>query len=360
MYIEYLKLINYRNYEMLDLKLTKEANIFIGDNAQGKTNILESIYLASLGKSHRTKRDKELIMWNSEAAYIQIYVCKERLNKKIDMKIFKHGAKGLNINSIKVNKLSELIGALNVVMFSPEDLKIVKESPVYRRKFLDIELCKLSKAYLHNLTQYKKALGERNAALKKINNKELLDIYDMTLASFGIKIIKDRIEYIKNLNLYGKKMHKDITQNREVIEFRYISPLNEITEEELYKLFVKNRERDMFNKSTNVGPHRDDFEIIINEMDTRIYGSQGQQRTAVLTIKFASLKVIKHITGEYPVLLLDDVLSELDSNRQRYILNSIKDVQTFITCTGISDIREHISGETKVFLVNKGHIDEIT
>lgn len=359
MNIKYLKLINYRNYESLDIQPTEQVNVFIGNNAQGKTNILESIYLASLGKSHRTKKDKELIMWNKDAAYIQMYVEKERIDKKIEMKIFKHGSKGLNINSIKVNKLSELIGALNVVMFSPEDLKIIKESPVYRRKFLDIELCKLSKSYMYNLSQYKKALNERNAALKKLKNKELLDIYDTTLASFGIKIIKDRIQYIHNLNLYGNDIHKDITNNREGIEFKYITSLKNVTEEELYDLFVKSRDKDLMNKTTNNGPHRDDFDVLINNVNTRVYGSQGQQRTAVLTLKFASLKVIKHITKEFPILLLDDVLSELDKSRQKYILNSIKDVQTFITCTGISDIKENISGKTKIFEVVEGEVKQM-
>lgn len=360
MYIKYLKLINYRNYEILDLEPTKEVNIFIGDNAQGKTNILESIYLASLGKSHRTNREKELIMWNRDAAYIQVYVSKERLDKKIEMKIFKQGSKGLNINSIKVTKLSELIGALNVVIFSPEDLKIIKESPTYRRKFLDMELCKLSKTYMYNLTQYKKVLSERNAALKKIQNKELLDVYDITLASYGIKIMNDRIAYIENLNLYGEEVHKEITHDKEKIEFKYVTSLKNINENDLYELLVKSRDKDLFTRNTSNGPHRDDFDIYINDVNTRIYGSQGQQRTAVLTIKFAALKVIKHLTKEYPILLLDDVLSELDSSRQKFILNSIKEVQTFITCTGISDIQTHITGETKIFNVINGVVKEVT
>ncbi|PRR80360.1 DNA replication and repair protein RecF [Clostridium liquoris] len=358
MYIKYLQLINFRNYNKLSIELDKNVNVFIGDNAQGKTNILESIYYSSVGKSHRTNKDKEMINWNAESAYIKLYVVKNRLDKKIEIKIFKEGKKGINVNSIKINKISELLGILNVVMFSPEDLKIVKESPSFRRKFLDIELCKLSNKYYYNLVQYNKVLNERNALLRK-GGKEFLsiiEIYDKQLSKFGAFIIKEREKYIEKMNEKGVIIHNDITAGAENISFGYLSSIkgeNDI-ESELFNALYKNRKSDFEKKNTSVGPHRDDLSIKINHVDVRNFGSQGQQRTATLTIKFSSLEIIKDITGEYPVLLLDDVLSELDSKRQKYILNSIKNIQTVITCTGLENIKNHIEGNYKIFNVVKG------
>jgi DNA replication and repair protein RecF len=363
MHVKYLQLMNFRNFDKLGIELNKGTNVFVGDNAQGKTNILEAIYYCSLAKSHRTNRDKELINWNGTDAYIKLYVCKTRLDKKIEIKIFKEGKKGININSIKVLKLSELVGSFNVIMFSPEDLNIVKDSPSHRRKFLDIELCKLSSRYYYSLTQYKKILNERNMAIKKWNtNSDIIDVYDRKLSEFGAIIIKDRITYVEKLNLIGKKIHSDITSNSEVIEIKYLTPIkgSDNIGEQLYSLLCKNRKRDIETRTTSIGPHRDDFSIDINGNDARIFGSQGQQRTSVLTIKFSALAIIKELTGEYPVLLLDDVLSELDTKRQEYILNSIKEVQTLITCTGINDIRKHLNSESKIFEVISGELREIT
>lgn len=358
MYIKYLQLINFRNYEELSIELNKNVNVFIGDNAQGKTNILESIYYSSIGRSHRTSKDKEMINWNAESAYIKLYVAKSRLDKKIEIKIFKEGKKGINVNSIKINKISELLGVLNVVMFSPEDLKIVKESPSFRRKFLDIELCKLSDKYYYNLVQYNKVLNERNTALRK-GQKEfssIIEIYDKQLAKFGTLIIRDRERYIKKMNEKGNVIHSDITAGVENISFSYVSSIKgqDDIENEFVNTLYKNRKSDFEKKTTSIGPHRDDFSIKINDVDVRSFGSQGQQRTATLTIKFSSLEIIKDITGEYPVLLLDDVLSELDSKRQKYILNSIKSIQTIITCTGLENIENHIEENYKIFKVVKG------
>ena len=363
MHIKYLQLLNFRNFDELVIELNKGTNVFVGDNAQGKTNILEAIYYCSLAKSHRTNRDKELINWNGTEAYIKLYVCKTRLDKKIEIKIFKEGRKGVNINSIKVQKLSELVGSFNVIMFSPEDLNIVKDSPSYRRKFLDIELCKLSRRYYHSLTQYKKVLNERNLTIKKWNtNSDIIDVYDKQLSEFGAIIIKDRINYVDKLNQKGKIIHSDITSKSEIIEIKYLTPIKDLNDiqENLYMLLCKNRKRDIETKTTSIGPHRDDFSIEINGTDAKTFGSQGQQRTAVLTIKFGALAIIKELTGEYPVLLLDDVLSELDTKRQEYILNSIKEVQTLITCTGINDIRKYLKPENKIFEVMSGKLKEIT
>ncbi|MGE5627107.1 MAG: DNA replication/repair protein RecF [Solirubrobacterales bacterium] len=360
MYIKYLMLNNYRNYDQLSIELGPDVNVFIGDNAQGKTNILESIYYCSIGKSHRTSKDKELIKWDKEYTNISVYVAKERIDKKIDIKIFKEGKKGININSIKINKTSELMGALNVVMFSPEDLKIVKESPSYRRRFLDIELCKLNKKYYYSLVQYNKSVDERNAVLKKWKeiNSDILDVYDEQISNFGSYIIKERYFYIEKLKNAAVKIHNEITSGIETIDFEYISSVKNIenSKQELLKNLLAGRKKDFEKKTTSSGPHRDDFSISINGVDTRIYGSQGQQRTSVLTIKFASLEIIKELTEEYPVLLLDDVLSELDVNRQKYVLNSIKNLQTIITCTGIFDIKEYLDNRAVLYKVSNGTV----
>jgi len=361
MYVKYLQLANFRNYKALNLELSKETNVFIGNNAQGKTNVLESIYYCSLGKSHRTSKDKELINWNEQEAYINAYVCKERLDKKIEVKIFKDGKKGVKVNSIKLSKIAELMGVLNAVIFSPEDLKIVKESPSFRRKFLDIELCKLNAKYYYNLVQYNKVLDERNSLLKKYNDKAeaVIDVYDEQLSAFGSSIIKERIRYIDRLNIKGKIIHEDITSCNEVIEFKYLTCTEDFSniQSELKKNLIRNRKKDFERKITSVGPHRDDFSICINNVDTRSFGSQGQQRTSILTIKFASLEIIKDEIGEYPVLLLDDVLSELDLSRQKYILNSLKNVQSIITCTGIENIKDYLDDNIKIFKVSDGKIE---
>lgn len=363
MYIKNLQFINFRNYKQLNLELNKRVNIFIGDNAQGKTNILEGIYYCGFAKSHRTSKDKELINWDGENAYLQVYIKKNRIDKKIQIKIFKQGKKGVNINSIKIAKMSELIGTFNVVMFSPEDLKIIKDSPSYRRKFLDMEISQLNKKYYYSLVQYNKVLNERNIVLKKWDgNKGIIDIYNEQLSKFGAYIISERLKYIKKLNDKGQIIHKDITQGRENIVFKYMSSIEKFDniQNDLLSSLNYNLKNDLYKGITTVGPHRDDFKIEINNINMRNFGSQGQQRTSILTIKFASVEIIKDEVGEYPVLLLDDVLSELDINRQKYILNSLDKVQTIITCTGINNIKDYIEDDTYVFCVQEGILKRIS
>ncbi|WP_160680306.1 DNA replication/repair protein RecF [Clostridium sp. C8-1-8] len=359
MYIKKIMLLDYRNYRNITINLGRNVNVFMGDNAQGKTNVLEAMYYCGFGKSHRTNRDKELVNWDTEKAFISLSVGKERIDKRIDVNIFKDGKKAIKVNSIKINKIGELVGIFNVVMFSPEDLKIVKESPGIRRKFIDMELSQLNKKYYYSLVQYNKILNERNTVLKQRNvDLSMLDIYDLQLSEFAEYIVKERIKYIDKLNEHGKLVHGEITSGKEIIEFKYISSikdLNNIKQSFLLGL-EKNRNKDIEKRITSVGPHRDDFLILINDIDAKSYGSQGQQRTAVLTMKFASLRIIKELTGEYPVLLLDDVLSELDFNRKRYILTSIGQIQTVITCTGIEDLTGYLDEKAKVFKVKDGII----
>lgn len=359
MYIKNMMLVSYRNYEQLNIELSKSVNVFIGDNAQGKTNILEAIYYGAFAKSHRTSRDKELINWNKDKAYISLLVGKERLDKKIDINILRDGKKAIKVNSIKVNKIGELFGTFNVVMFSPEDLKVIKEAPSLRRRLLDMELSQISKKYYFNLVQYNKILNERNILLKsKDFNKDVLEVYDAQLVDYANYIVSERLKYIEKINLYGKDIHKEITSGKEQIQFRYSSTVNDL--ENFKTSFLKklqdNIHRDKEKGLTSVGPHRDDFNVYINDIDTKTFGSQGQQRTAVLTIKFSALKIIKEITGEYPVLLLDDVLSELDINRKRYILSTISGIQTIITCTGINDLEDYLDNKAKIFNVSNGQI----
>lgn len=361
MYVKKLKLINYRNYENLEINLGKHVNVFMGDNAQGKTNILEAIYYCAFAKSHRTSRDRELINWNGDVSFVSISIGKNRLDKKIDMNILKDGKKIIKVNSIKISKIGELFGTFNVVMFSPEDLKIIKDSPGIRRKFIDMELCQLDSKYYYNLVQYNKVMNERNSILKNRNlDLEMLDIYDLQLANFGSYIIERRLSYLKSLNQYSEDIHKEITSGKENIEFKYNSTIRNLDniQDEFYETLRKNRKRDLEKGITSHGPHRDDFSVYINNVDTKSFGSQGQQRTAVLTMKFASLRIIKEITGEYPVLLLDDVLSELDFNRKRYVLSSIGDIQTIITCTGIEDLNDYLDKDSKLFKVKEGKVSK--
>ena len=358
MYIKNMMLINYRNYEKLTIELGKNVNVFIGDNAQGKTNIVESIYYGAFAKSHRTSKDKELISWNKDMAYISLFIAKSRLDKKIDINILRDGKKAIKVNNIKVKKIGELFGTFNVVMFSPEDLKVIKEAPNLRRRLLDMELSQVNSKYYFNLVQYNKVLNERNILLKSRNfNSDVLEVYDIQLIEYADYIISKRLEYIDKINFYGNLIHSEITSGKEKIEFKYNSAvdLNDYKRNYLKKLqdnILRDRERGL----TSVGPHRDDFNIFINDIDTKIFGSQGQQRTAILTMKFSSLKIIKEITGEYPVLLLDDVLSELDLSRKRYILSTIKDIQTVITCTGIDDLENYLDSKAKIFNVSNGQI----
>ncbi len=358
MYIKNIVLVNYRNYEKLQMELGKNVNVFIGDNAQGKTNILESIYYGAFAKSHRTSKDKELIKWEKDNAYISLLVGKNRLDKKIDINILRDGKKAIKVNNIKINKIGELFGTFNVVIFSPEDLKVIKEAPSLRRRLLDMELSQINSKYYFNLVQYNKIINERNILLKsKKFNEDVLEVYDIQLIEYADYIISKRLEYIDKINYYGEMIHTDITSGKEKIEFRYNCTVNlgDFKNNYLKKLkdnILRDRERGL----TSIGPHRDDFNIFINDVDTKIFGSQGQQRTAILTMKFSSLKIIKEITGEYPVLLLDDVLSELDINRKRYILSSIKNIQTIITCTGIEDLRDYLDNKSKIFNVSDGQI----
>lgn len=357
MIIKSLELMNFRNYEFLDLKFSGGTNILYGDNAQGKTNVLEAIYLSATTKSHKGSKDKDIVSFGKEEAHIRVYLEKEENEYKIDMHLRKNKSKGVAVDGKKLKKAAELLGLLNVVFFSPEDLSIIKNGPAERRRFVDMELCQLDNFYLYNLNHYNKIVNQRNKLLKDIyfnpQLKDTLNIWDSQLVSFGSKIIERRRVFINQLNeiIYG--IHKKLSGDKEELVIHY-EPDVEI---ENFEDALKNsQEKDMRLKQTHVGPHRDDFSFIADNIDIRRFGSQGQQRTAALSLKLSEIELVKKITKDTPVLLLDDVLSELDSSRQNYLLNSIGDIQTIITCTGLDEFVNNRFEIDKVFKVVEGII----
>ena len=357
MKIEKLKLINYRNYKELEIDFYDGINIFYGENAQGKTNILESIYLCGTTKSHRGTKDKDLIKFGEEESHIEATVEKNEVPFKIDIHLKKNSPKGIAINKIPIRKASELFGFINIVFFSPEDLNIIKNGPAERRKFIDLELAQLDKVYLSDLSNYNRIVNQRNKLLKDAYDKkellETLDVWDMQLAHYGNKIINRRNLFISQLNEISKDIHNHLTGGKESLYISY-EPSN--GNMDLEKSIIKNRDRDIKMKSTSIGPHRDDICFMIDELDIRKFGSQGQQRTAALSLKLSEIELVKKITKDTPILLLDDVLSELDKHRQNYLLDCICNIQTLITCTGVDDFVNHRFSINKIFKVNKGNV----
>ena len=356
MYIESVQLKNFRNYESLELDLSPGTNIFYGNNAQGKTNILEAIYLCGTTKSHKGSKDKDMIRFGEDEAHIRMMVNRDELSYKIDMHLRKNKAKGVAINGLPIKKASELFGVVNLVFFSPEDLNIIKNGPGERRRFLDLELCQLDKIYLTDLASYNHIVNQRNKLLKDIyvqpSLKSTLEIWDMQMAEYGRRIIEKRREFIRELNETVRKIHYNLTGGLEELEVIY-EPSSEA--EGLESAISSNRERDMRMKLTSVGPHRDDLCVMANGIDIRRYGSQGQQRTAALSLKLSEIYIVKSKIKVTPILLLDDVLSELDSSRQNYLLDSISDIQTLITCTGLDDFISHQFRINRVFQVVQGY-----
>lgn len=356
-YIESIKLSNFRNYESLELSFDKGTNIFYGDNAQGKTNILESVYLCGTSKSHKGSKDREIIRFEQDEAHIRMMVGKDSMSYKIDMHLRKNKAKGVAINGLPIKKARELLGVVNLVFFSPEDLNIIKNGPGERRRFMDAELCQLDKLYLTDLAGYNHVLNQRNKLLKDMYKRPdlgaTLDVWDMQLVNYGRKIIGKRREFVESLNEIIKEIHRNLTGGIENIEVIYEPSVeSEALEESLFR----NRDRDLRMKMTSSGPHRDDLMVAVNGIDIRKYGSQGQQRTAALSLKLSEIYLVEKIIHDKPVLLLDDVLSELDSSRQNYLLESIHDIQTMITCTGLDDFVSHQFTINKVFHVVAGHV----
>ena len=358
MIIKSLELQDYRNYDTLNLAFDRGTNILYGDNAQGKTNILEAIYVSATTKSHKGSKDRDIVNFHKEEAHIRTFLEKDGVETRVDMHLRKSKSKGIAIDGQKIKKAADLLGICNVVFFSPEDLGIIKDGPVERRRFVDMELCQLDSFYLYNLNHYNKIVNQRNKLLKDLyfnpDLRDTLNIWDSQLVSFGSKVIERRRLFAEQLNEIIYDIHKRLSGDREEISVRY-EPDVEI--EEFEKKLQCSQEKDIKLKQTTVGPHRDDFSFLIEDVDIRKFGSQGQQRTAALSLKLSEIELVKKLTKDTPILLLDDVLSELDSNRQNYLLSSIKDIQTIITCTGLEEFVNNRFEINRVYKVTGGGVE---
>lgn len=357
MYIKELSLKDFRSYKELNIALDHGINIFRGDNAQGKTNILEAIYLCATARSHRTHKEKEIIMWNEESAHVKLRIQKKYVEDSIDFHLSQR-AKSALINKMPIGKLGELFGCLNIVMFSPEDLQLIKNSPKERRRFLDIELCQIDNLYYYALRQYHKVLKQRNLALKQLykqNDYSMLDVWDIQLEEYAMTVIDKRVAFIEELNEIASQIHRDISGRKEELQIVYLPSAEK---KEFTEKLRKSRDKDVLYQTTSIGPHRDDLKFLINDMDVKTYGSQGQQRTVVLSMKLAELKIMKKYVGEEPVLLLDDVLSELDENRQKDLFKYTENIQTLITCTGVEQSVWNTQKIGKLYNVTKGIVTE--
>lgn len=349
MIVKNLKLKDFRNYSSLDLSPGPGINILFGDNAQGKTNILEALYMSSTSLSHRGARDREMIRFGQDEAHIKTIVSSGGRDIQTDIHLKRSGTKGIAVDHVPIRRAADLLGILNTVFFSPEDLNIIKAGPAERRRFLDTELCQLDRIYLSELRKYGKILEQRNQLLKSIpgdrNLLNTLDVWDAQLVSAGTKIIRARQEFTESIGPVIAGIHRELTSGKEEITVHYepSCPADRMAD----SLFMA-RDRDLHLLQTTVGPHRDDLRIEVGGVDMRKYGSQGQQRTCALSLKLSEIQIVEKRTGDNPVLMLDDVMSELDGSRQKDLLSCIGDIQTFITCTG-----------TDVFLTDHVRADHI-
>ena len=360
MQINNIKITNFRNYTEAHLNLSGGLNVLVGKNAQGKTNLLESVYFASLGLSPRTTRDKDLIKWESTLARVKLELKRREGQRTLELIVPNSGKKTIKINNLPIKRMGELMGELPIVYFSPDELKLVKEGPQDRRKFLDIDISQLSKVYFYSLQRYLKILAQRNALLKQRGNKdttrETVTIWNDGLSRAGANIILARHQFINELKIKARNIHLCLTNKKEELEVGY-SGLSGVSAQELSEKlnvsYLKSFDKDYELGFTTVGPHRDDLLLKANGVDIRTFGSQGQQRTVALSLKLAELEIFKTQNGEYPVLLLDDVLSELDEARANQLLENITGIQTILTCTEFNHI---VPTGSKVFTIEAGKV----
>ena len=363
-----LQLQNFRNYESVQLEFTDGVHVFIGENAQGKTNLMESIYALAMTKSHRTTNDKELIGWNKEFATIKGTVEKTATKTNFELQFSKKG-KIAKVNYLEQKRLSSYLGNLNVILFAPENLTLVKGSPQNRRKFVDMELGQMSSLYLYDLVEYNRVLKQRNTYLKQLAIKkkqpdEYLDVLSEMLSELASKIVFHRLDFMKQLEALAIPIHDQLSLGREKFSVSYQAtiPLEDgLTPSQMKEIYMnqfkKNQTREADQATTLIGPHRDDLIFYLNEVPVQTYGSQGQQRSTVLSLKLAEIELMKLSTGEYPLLLLDDVLSELDDDRQTHLIKTIENkVQTFITTTSLDGIKQQFINEPVVIPIEKGTI----
>lgn len=368
MYLQELELYNYRNYETLTIPFENKVNVILGENAQGKTNLMEAIYVLALAKSHRTSNDKELIRWDAEYAKIKGRLHKTHGTVPLELTISKKGKKA-KYNHIEQKKLSRYIGNMNVVMFAPEDLNLVKGSPQVRRRFIDMEIGQISPVYLYDMSRFQKILQQRNHYLKQLQMKKqtdrtMLDILTEQLIEQAAKIVMRRFEFVRMLEEWARPIHHSISRGLEQLEIQYKPSVNVSEELDWSKMiksyenkFAEIREREIDRGVTMAGPHRDDLAFAVNGRDVHTFGSQGQQRTAALSVKLAEIELIYSEIREYPILLLDDVLSELDDYRQSHLLNAIQGrVQTFVTTTSVDGVDHQTLREASMYTVKAGQI----
>lgn len=357
MNITNIKLQNYRNYENLEIDLENGLNLFVGNNAQGKTNLLESIYVSSHGKTYRTSKDQELIKFGADFLSIEIKMDKADREENIKIRITNNKEKIIEINNLKIKKLSDLVGYIKVITFKPEDLLLIKEGPNNRRKFLDSEISQIDTYYMQNLQKYNRALLQKNNYLKNTRdiNVDELSIWNSQLATYGSEIIKIRRKFIEEINELINPIHRNITSEKEIIKMIYEE---NVSEDNILEKLEKSISQDIKYKSSQLGPHRDDFSFTINDIDVKKFGSQGQQRTSILSLLFSQIELIKNKTGELPILLLDDVLSELDEKRQMKMIEYINRMQTILTCTEIKDEIKNKLDIKKIYYINEGKIQK--
>mgnify|MGYP000913639138 FL=1 len=360
MWLKQLSIHYFRNYQELEVEFHPGLNIFLGQNAQGKTNILESIYFLALTRSHRTRNDKDLVYFKSTDFKVSGLLQRETGPLSLEISLTPKG-RITKVNHLKQAKLSNYIGHMNVVLFAPEDLQLIKGAPAGRRKFIDIELGQMKPIYLSDLSQYHHVLKQRNSYLRNSEkiDETFLDVLDSQLASFGSRVIHHRLDFIQKLEAKSKEKHALLSNNKEDLTIQYQSTVfsEEIDdlEEQFFRMLEKNRQKDLFRKTTSIGPHRDDLIFLINEMNAN-FGSQGQHRSVVLSLKLAEIELMEEITREKPILLLDDVMSELDNYRQLQLLETISNsIQTFITTTTLDHLKE-LPEELKIFTIQSGQI----
>jgi len=372
MIVNSLKIKNYRNFEEVDINLDSVLSIFIGDNGQGKTNLLESIYLCSIGRTFRLNSENDLINFNENKSMVELSLNKNNYSLNIDLLLEKGKRKIVKINGVKLDKTGEMIGILNNVIFTPDDMKIIKGSPIERRKFINIDISQIKPKYKYLLNRYKKIITQRNNILKNYytnkENKDIIGIWNEYLIETGTELIYYRNEYINNLKKYAIKIYSDLSGNKEVFDLYYKCNIGNINN--MDKISIKNTFQQKINENIQheihkytslYGPHKDDLMININNKECKYFGSQGQQRSAILALKLAEIEIIKDEIGEYPILLLDDVLSELDNKRKGYLINYIKGIQTVITTTNDNDLINLTRDfNKKIFYINEGKIGNIT
>ncbi|MFB4163646.1 DNA replication/repair protein RecF [Alteribacillus sp. JSM 102045] len=371
MYINALRLKQFRNYSQIELNVENKVNVILGENAQGKTNLMEAVYVLAFAKSHRTSKDKELIEWNEDFARIEADITKKNHSLSLEVIVSSKGKK-TKVNGLEQKKLSEFIGSCNVVMFAPEDLNLVKGGPRMRRRFIDMEIGQISAVYLHDLTIYQRILKQRNQLLKSMfpvpaqEQEVMLDVLTDQLSQAAAKVIKRRFSFLEMLQTWAKDIHRQITREKEDLVITYVPAsqvsedmdLSKIEERVNYKL-REDRQNEIRRGVTLSGPHRDELSLLINNKEVQTFGSQGQQRTAALSLKLAEIELIHDNIGEYPILLLDDVLSELDHYRQSHLLNTIQGkVQTFVTTTSADGIEHETLKQASTFYVDEGTVKQ--